>query len=154
MRQVEQSRIPGDKSAAVRDLFPTDLVQEEKEPGILNSSTNSKRSELSIETVSRQRDNHRLYPRLTNIVRLSNYVARIHSSHVTSNYQGTAQYHTQASRFQAPHGGRTSNGMSSSSTPIHCPSRCCLRPRAGIQKFSRGLRMRKATMILLTKRHP
>ena len=56
---------------------------------ILNSSTNSKRSELSIETVSRQKDKH---PRLTNIVGLSNYVARIHSSPVTSNYQGTEAY--------------------------------------------------------------
>ena len=50
-------------------------------------------------------------------------VARIHSSHVTFNCQGAEvykrpQYHTQAPRFQALHGGRTSSGMSSSSTPI------------------------------------
>ena len=99
---------PGDRSAAARDLLPTGLVQEEKEPDILNSSTDSKRSELSIETVSRQRDKHRLYPRLTNIVRLSNYVARIHSSPVASNYQRTEvyknpQYHAKAPRFRALH---------------------------------------------------
>ena len=38
---------PGDRSAAARDLLPVDLVQEEKEPDILNSSTNSNHGELS-----------------------------------------------------------------------------------------------------------
>ena len=37
---------PGDRSAATRNLLLVDLVQEEKEPDILNSSTNSNRGEL------------------------------------------------------------------------------------------------------------